>query len=142
MSATSTILSRFSALASTKGWEEESKTYKRRRRAFIVSEVKRGFDAHFGAGDDLQAWKLVCETIDGIEGAEGFTSIKACKTALKGKYVNIVDLVDALNANRTCQSFASQKKLREYIKENGKIFPKKQAKASPMLSTFLIVIGW
>ena len=63
--------------------------------------------------------------------------------ALKGTFVNIVDLVDAANAGRTVsQTFKSAQKLRVYSRKPGeeKIFPKKRAKSNPLLKFFLIVM--
>jgi hypothetical protein len=59
-----------------------------------------------------------------------------------GVYVNLVDLVDAANAERQIvKTFTSAKDLAKYIRKTKKIFPKERAKKNRLLSQFLIVVG-
>jgi hypothetical protein len=61
---------------------------------------------------------------------------------LKGIYVNLVDLVDAVTAGKkVSKTFSSSKELAKYINKTKKTFPKERAKKSPMLRRFLIVVG-
>ncbi|KAJ8088666.1 hypothetical protein PM082_013909 [Marasmius tenuissimus] len=163
-----TLLQSFRALAISEGiTNRKSKAYKQRRREFLVENVQDIFITQFGVdAANLNNWKRLLATI-GIEGSNEFTSIKECKEvsrstvydsrkslswmlidstgtqALKGKYINIVDLVDAGNAGKTITKpnpFPSAKALARYIQRTGKAFPKNKAKANPLLAQFLIVV--
>ncbi|KAI4524288.1 hypothetical protein K525DRAFT_194353 [Schizophyllum commune Loenen D] len=141
MSSVDDIATQFAALAVTSGWQQNSSRYRRERRAFIADAVVTGFRTNFGSNEaDLNAWRRLCTTV-GVEGGEAFGSIGECKKALKGTFVNIVDLVDAANAGKTVsKTFNSANKLRAYSLTMGKIFPKKRAKSNPLLKFFLIVM--
>ncbi|KAL1658553.1 hypothetical protein GGF50DRAFT_67010 [Schizophyllum commune] len=155
MSSVDDIATQFAALAVTSGWQQNSSRYRRERRAFIADAVVTGFRTNFGSNEaDLSAWRRLCTTV-GVGGAEAFGSIGECKkvsgrvlssllssfTALKGTFVNIVDLVDAANAGKTVsKTFKTANKLRAYSLPMGKIFPKKRAKSNPLLKFFLIVM--
>ncbi|KAK1229564.1 hypothetical protein PQX77_007390 [Marasmius sp. AFHP31] len=139
-----TLLQSFRALAISEGiTNKKSKTYQRRRREFLIENVQDIFANHFGNNaSSLDNWKKLLATI-GIEGSHEFTSITKCKQALKGRYINIVDLVDASNAGETVKKpnpFPSEKALSRYIERTGKAFPKAKAKANPLLAQFLIVV--
>lgn len=56
---------------------------------------------------------------------------------LKKVWVNIYDLIDAVNANTTPQIFPSLSALRAYTLEKGKIFPKKEAKKGGPVKSLL-----
>lgn len=135
-----TILQRFKALTVSEGLKKRSKQYKKRQSEFIIGEVRAGFKTIFGGtASSLQAWQSLCKTV-GIEGTEKFTAISQCKASLKGKYVNIVDLVDAALAGKvmTMGVFGNKKELVKYIRGTGKRFPGKKARVNPLLSRFLI----
>ncbi|KAF9258120.1 hypothetical protein L218DRAFT_1067234 [Marasmius fiardii PR-910] len=138
-----TLLESFRVLAISEGLKKKSKAYRERRRAFLTEQVQDGFINQFGVNSSsLDNWKRLLDTI-GIEDGDKFTSIKECKAALKGKYINLVDLVDAANAKKTIiapNPFTTPKALSKYIKRTGKVFPKNKAKANPLLSQFLIVV--
>ncbi|KAL0571350.1 hypothetical protein V5O48_010616 [Marasmius crinis-equi] len=143
--SSATLLAAFHTLATSEGiTNRKSKCYKERRRKFLIDNVQRGFIDQFGANSSsLDSWKLLLATI-GIEGSNKLTSIRQCKESLKGKFINIVDLVDAANAGSTIRNpnpFPSREALSHYIKRTGKVFPKGNAKANPLLRQFLIVIA-
>ncbi|KAG5641304.1 hypothetical protein DXG03_005553 [Asterophora parasitica] len=138
-----TIVQRFAALALSEGLTKKSTEYKARRRAFIVDEVHIGFAAVFGGNtSSLVAWKDLLRTV-GIEGAEALASIKQCKAALKGKFVNIVDLVDAASAGSVMKRgvFDSEQALARYIRRTKKSYPCSKAKTNQLLRQFLIKVG-
>ncbi|KAL1720554.1 hypothetical protein EV715DRAFT_196656 [Schizophyllum commune] len=160
MSSVDDIATQFAALAVSSGWQQGSNRYRRERRAFIADAVVTGFRTNFGSNEaDLNAWCRLCTTV-GVGGAEAFGSIGECKKvserlgfvlqsalvsscALKGTFVNIVDLVDAANAGKTVfKTFKTAQKLRVYSLKprEEKIFPKKRAKSNPLLKFFLIVM--
>ncbi|KAF9262981.1 hypothetical protein L218DRAFT_373464 [Marasmius fiardii PR-910] len=140
-----TLLDSFRALAISEGLtNKKSKAYKERRRAFLAEQVQDAFINQFGVNSSsLDNWKRLLATI-GVEDSDEYTSIKKCKAALKGKFINLVDLVDAANAGKTLTSpnpFSSPKALSVYIKQTGKVFAKSKAKANPLLRQFLIVVN-
>ncbi|KAL0574746.1 hypothetical protein V5O48_007213 [Marasmius crinis-equi] len=139
-----TLLAAFHTLAISEGvTNRKSESYKEKRRKFLIEKVQQGFISRFGANSSsLESWKLLLATI-GIEGSDKFTSIKQCKESLMGKFINIVDLVDAANAGSAIKRpnpFPTAKALSNYIKGTGKVFPKGNAKANPLLRQFLIVV--
>lgn len=105
-------------------------------------------DKYGGNEKSLQGWQSLCETIGVPESKEGeeapvLTSISACQRALKGVYVNLVDLVDAGTAGRVISTtFSSEKELVKYICRTGKVFPRERAKTNLLLRRFLVVVGW
>ncbi|KAK7037255.1 hypothetical protein VNI00_011246 [Paramarasmius palmivorus] len=139
-----TLLEEFRALAISEGLKKKSKIYKERRRQFLAEHVRDGFIDSFGVNaSSLENWKKLLATI-GIDGYSDFTSIKQCKAALKGLYINLVDLVDAGRRGKVIDPpnpFPSQKALARYIRGTGKVFPKERAKANPLLRQFLIVVN-
>ncbi|KAI3621297.1 hypothetical protein WG66_014351 [Moniliophthora roreri] len=139
-----TLLEQFRALALSEGLKKKSKAYKERRKEFLSEQVQAGFIQSFGANaSSLDNWTKLLATI-GIEGASEFTSIKQCKAALEGRYINLVDLVDAGRRGTvitTPNPFPSRKALANYIKRSNKVFPRDKAKANPLLRQFLIVVN-
>ncbi|ESK88025.1 hypothetical protein Moror_10830 [Moniliophthora roreri MCA 2997] len=139
-----TLLEQFRALALSEGLKKKSKAYKERRKEFLSEQVQAGFIQSFGANaSSLDNWTKLLATI-GIEGASEFTSIKQCKASLKGKYINLVDLVDAANANKVISKpnpFPNPKKLARYIVRTQKIYPLERAKHNPLLCQFLISVS-
>lgn len=150
-----TIVQAFQSLALSEGLSKKSREYKERRRDFIANSVQTGFVAQFGANTgSLQSWNRLCETVLGDISEKDLSSIKKWVLfasnlimiksqltwqALKGIFVNLVDLVDAANAGKTIRrTFTSSKDLSRYIKQTKKIFPKSQAKANPLLRLIVV----
>ncbi|KAL1695651.1 hypothetical protein GGG16DRAFT_121461 [Schizophyllum commune] len=143
-SSSISITARFADFARAKGLTkktkdaDERKRYREERAEFVSNAVNEGFEKNFGKNEVfLQAWQGLCRTV-GLKDMKGLTDVGACKKALKGKYVNIVDLVDAAEVRQTCESFTSIAKLRSYTLKGGKIYPRKAAKGNPLLKEFLI----
>ncbi|KAG6116485.1 hypothetical protein E4U13_001816 [Claviceps humidiphila] len=67
-------------------------------------------------------------------------SITACKKAIKGVYVNIIDFIDCERTGEPIHKFASLAHLRRYTKKTGKFFPREQAKRSLLLRFLLQVL--
>ncbi|KAL1671745.1 hypothetical protein EV122DRAFT_226015, partial [Schizophyllum commune] len=126
------IAARFAVIAKEKGYSKETEAlaeqYRKKRETFIAKELK--------------AWKKLCLTM-GFEKAYvnsgKLSDVAACKKLLKGMYVNIVDLVDASRAGKTCTPFKSYKAL-EYIEEEEKSYPLGAAKGDPLLRNFLVTL--
>lgn len=61
--------------------------------------------------------------------------------ALKKVFVNIFDLVDAVNGQRRiARKFKWRQPLSEYTRAENKVFPKHEAKDDPLLAHFLITL--
>jgi hypothetical protein len=60
--------------------------------------------------------------------------------ALKGVWVNIVDLIDARRTGIPVKRHGSMKALRDYIRKTKKIYPKEAAKQNGFLKAFLITV--
>ncbi|KAF9461787.1 hypothetical protein BDZ94DRAFT_1195735 [Collybia nuda] len=144
---TVSLIANFKRLAVQEGWGKKSKKYKEERRGYLGEAVTIAFVSLFGGNvSSLQAWQSLCETIGVPERKDGevvnLTSIHACQEALKGVYVNLVDLVDAkASGNVISRKFTSTKALAKYIRNTGKYFPKGRAKSNPLLRRFLIVVS-
>ncbi|KAL2165125.1 hypothetical protein VTH06DRAFT_421 [Thermothelomyces fergusii] len=100
---------------------------KKKQARNIVQE----FEAYFGAGT-LQDWQRLCRDV-GLGG--DLPSITQCRKAspadeqaLKKVNINIHDLLDAVKQGTQPQQFPSVRKLAEYTRRTGRIFPKGKAK--------------
>ncbi|KAI5887237.1 uncharacterized protein SCHCODRAFT_01193121 [Schizophyllum commune H4-8] len=135
------ILSRWTRYARQHGLTPDTKEYRAERRQFIGDAVNAGFLAHFGKNmGDPVAWHSLCVTI-GVEGAQDMFDIKECKAALKGIYINIVELVDAAEAGETvAHKFQDEESLRAFTKQAGMTYPLGAAIANPFLRKFLIKV--
>ncbi|KAK0734044.1 hypothetical protein B0T26DRAFT_797962 [Lasiosphaeria miniovina] len=91
------------------------------------NEVVKRFDDYFGAGK-LEDWQRLCIKI-GLD-ADGcdLSSITKCRKALKSVYINIYDLVEAINKGEEVPRFASLDQLVRYTLGTRRIYPKAQAK--------------
>ncbi|KAL1730553.1 hypothetical protein EV714DRAFT_210476 [Schizophyllum commune] len=143
-SSSISITARFTDFARAKGLTKEAKDaderkrYREERNKFVSKAVNKSFKKNFGKNEaSLAAWQGLCRTV-GLKNMKGLTDVEACRKALEDKYVNIVDLVDAAEARKTCESFTSMAKLRSYTLKGGKIYPRKAAKGNPLLKEFLI----
>ncbi|KAH7909591.1 hypothetical protein BJ138DRAFT_1010527, partial [Hygrophoropsis aurantiaca] len=88
-----------------------------------------GTDAH-----SLSAWRDLCEVIGVVPIPEG---LAACRKAVRGSHVNIVDLVDAKGTGNTITRFPSEEELSAYTRQEGKYFPKESAYAGGLLKYLL-----
>ncbi|KAL1671743.1 hypothetical protein EV122DRAFT_226011, partial [Schizophyllum commune] len=140
-SMASGILSRWERYARQHGLVHGTNEYRAERRQFIGDAVNAGFLAHFGKNmGDPVAWHSLCVTI-GVEGAEDMFDIKECKAALKGIYINIVELVDAAQSKETVEHrFQDEESLRQFTRETGMTYPLDAAASNPFLRKFLIKV--
>ncbi|KAJ7588351.1 hypothetical protein C8J56DRAFT_941435 [Mycena floridula] len=137
-----TILYNFQRLALIRKWGKKSKEYKRQKRDFLANAVEEMFSTSFGdRKGNLDAWCKLCKTV-GVSTDLPLGSIKACKAALRGKFVNLIDLVQAASAEKVMEeTFPTSKDLAEYIHLTGKFYPLHRAKNNPLLEQFLIIVG-
>ncbi|KAI8974260.1 hypothetical protein BD414DRAFT_517640 [Trametes punicea] len=135
---TALLADEFRRLALINGWGKKSVKYKNERKEFYGAAVSKDFAAFWGTTESrLDAWQDLCRLLGFTEIP---TSIKKCKQAMKGVYVNLVDLVDSKRTNTQPKTFTSAGALASYIRKTGKIFPKERAKANPLLRQFLVVV--
>ncbi|KAJ6505546.1 hypothetical protein C8R45DRAFT_861220 [Mycena sanguinolenta] len=124
----------FKLLAAQCGWNRREAQYKREWERCAREE----FAHHFGRDENrLAGWQAMCATVGVKEVPE---SIKQCKLLLRTTWINIFDLLDAKRTGRPVKKHASAKALREYTKQTGKIFPKKEAKSNQFLKAWLIKV--
>jgi hypothetical protein len=114
--------------------------------------IAQEFENYFGNETNLANWQNLCEDV-GIK--DDLNSIRKCKLvrrplslnnskgdeylgtlliilpclqALNGVWVNIHDLLDAVNNNSKPRIFKTERALAAYTMSTGKIYPKKEAK--------------
>ncbi|KAI9048265.1 hypothetical protein LZ554_008060 [Drepanopeziza brunnea f. sp. 'monogermtubi'] len=84
------------------------------------------FSRYFGNESKVANWVRLCRDV-GIQ--EDLKSIRQCKLALRKVWVNIYDLIDAVDAEKTPPKlFKSERALSNYTMNTGKIYPKRKAK--------------
>ncbi|KAK3383231.1 hypothetical protein B0T24DRAFT_661779 [Lasiosphaeria ovina] len=103
------------------------------------NEVVKRFDDYFGAGK-LEDWQRLCIKI-GLD-ADGcdLASITKCRKALKSVYINIYDLVEAIENGTVVPRFASLGQLVQYTLETGSIYPKARAKKHGPVRALLRIV--
>ncbi|KAK0659218.1 hypothetical protein QBC41DRAFT_331582 [Cercophora samala] len=117
---------------------------RRNRNKFINNQnqdnppaIVASFDEYFGAGD-LEDWQRLCSDIFREHELEylNLSSKTKCRNALKTVFVNIQDLVDAIEKNLAGgsrkvypQRFPNLKQLVKYTVKENKIYPKKWVKS-------------
>ncbi|KAG9308519.1 hypothetical protein JVU11DRAFT_11863 [Chiua virens] len=77
-----------------------------------------------------KSWKKLCR-VTRIKPFPG--NIQACREAMQGKFVNLVDLVDANNSPMKVGLFETERQLSEYTLSTGKFFPGENAHAGKLL---------
>ncbi|KAJ5038711.1 uncharacterized protein L3040_006391 [Drepanopeziza brunnea f. sp. 'multigermtubi'] len=88
----------------------------------IVDQFRR----YFGNESEVANWVRLCRDV-GIQ--EDLKSIRQCRLALKNVWVNIFDLIDAVDAEKTPPKlFKNERALSKYTMNTGKIYPKRKAK--------------
>ncbi|KAF2202762.1 hypothetical protein GQ43DRAFT_368387 [Delitschia confertaspora ATCC 74209] len=122
----------FKRLAIHQGWSTKSKRHHR------AEAFEAEFGNRLGTQSTLESWQKLC-VIVGIQPVP--PSIKKCKKALKGKHVNIVNLINhCRNPDKfSLKKFASYAEFQNYTKR-GHIFPKAAAKRNAFLKELLRVI--
>ncbi|RDB30243.1 hypothetical protein Hypma_007080 [Hypsizygus marmoreus] len=125
---TDSATSEFYRMCDLYDWDEEEKgDAKENFRDALVQQ----FNATYGTDEnDLDSWHTLCTVLDITPLPE---DLDACREAVRGTYVNLVDLVD----QRHIELFSDEQALSEYTKEEGKFFPKENAKAGGLLRYLL-----
>ncbi|PTB72405.1 hypothetical protein M440DRAFT_1319940, partial [Trichoderma longibrachiatum ATCC 18648] len=86
-------------------------------------------ELYFGNENDPKAWRTLCRAVGRADAPE---DIKKCESILRNIHVNIVDLVhwgikggEDVKGNRV-KAFKSVDELRQYTKDQGKVFSQAQ----------------
>ncbi|KAK7462306.1 hypothetical protein VKT23_007907 [Stygiomarasmius scandens] len=141
----SIIHKRWEELARLENISPKARDYRSHRIDFICLQLVTEFSRIFGKdAKNLGGWQKICTTVLGDENrVKELDNIKKCKEALKHKFVNIFDLVDAGIEERSVPAglvFRKRETLTEYILDTGKVFLKPYAKSNRLLEHFLIVL--
>ncbi|KAG6182522.1 hypothetical protein E4U23_006467 [Claviceps purpurea] len=132
----SQVWNEYNRLCGFFGWLKGSPEENAARNLFRQALVDE-FGAIYGENDDkLDVLQQLCRKVE-IDPIP--QSITACKKAIKGVYVNIVDFIDCERTGEPIHKFASLAHLRRYTKK-GKVFPREQAKRSLLLRFLLQVL--
>ncbi|KAF7782876.1 hypothetical protein Agabi119p4_2252 [Agaricus bisporus var. burnettii] len=96
----------------------------------------RQFNSSYSADEnDLAAWHNLLRHI-GI--TDPPMTVVECKILIEGKFINLVDLVDArTDSNRVIRHFANEVELSVYTLSRGKVFPRKHIEAGSLLEYLL-----
>ncbi|KAG6064142.1 hypothetical protein E4U32_000488 [Claviceps aff. humidiphila group G2b] len=115
-------------------WKKGNKKEKNARNLFKRALVDE-FGAIYGEKDDrLDDLQLLCRKLEVDPLPQTITD---CKEAIQAHYVNIVDFVDCERTGKPIPKFAGLKQLQRHTINEGKIFPKEEAKASLLLRFLL-----
>ncbi|KAH8773889.1 hypothetical protein F5882DRAFT_300108 [Hyaloscypha sp. PMI_1271] len=91
-----------------------------------VNNIVDAFDRYFGNDLKLENWQRLCRDV-GIDSE--LPSIRKCKQALRPVWVNIHDLMHAVNTDSTPpHRFENERELSAYTKKHKRYYPKEQAK--------------
>ncbi|KDQ53392.1 hypothetical protein JAAARDRAFT_161918 [Jaapia argillacea MUCL 33604] len=113
------IISEFNRLCTAYHWGKENPEKEKARALFKYAMIYE-FNGIYGAEvDDPASWWKLCQVLE----LPAFpASADACRQAVEGVYVNIVDLIDAPRTGEKVRVFRTEKELSRYTKESGKVF--------------------
>ncbi|KAG6030201.1 hypothetical protein E4U19_000556 [Claviceps sp. Clav32 group G5] len=130
----SQVWSEYNRLCEYFRWDKGSPTEKTVRKLFRQALVDE-FGAIYGEDDKkLDVLQRLCKRLEVNPLPQ---SIADCKEVIQAHYVNIVDFVDCERTGKPIPKFAGLEQLRDYTIEEGKIFPKWEAKANLLLRFLL-----
>ncbi|KAG9315460.1 hypothetical protein JVU11DRAFT_3072 [Chiua virens] len=112
------------------GWHRKHPERQSVRQRFEDALVLQ-FNAIYGKKTkSLENWKKLCRVMH-IEPVP--ENMKACRKAVRAKFVNLVDLVDANNSPMKVGLFETERQLGAYTLSTGKFFPGENAHAGKLL---------
>lgn len=143
----------FHRLQTEAGWEREDPEQRDAWEGYLEALVLQ-FNSSYGENEnDLTAWHgllariginnfpdsvKVCKSVSFEFFSMLLGSITRCNQIIRGKFINLVDLVDARDdPSRQVQQFASEMILSEYTLSNHKVFPRDHVAAGSLLRYLL-----
>ncbi|KAJ5641311.1 hypothetical protein N7490_005311 [Penicillium lividum] len=121
----------FYRLAEWRHWKNGSKKWRKNWNRCIYEH----YDLLIGDRvNDLRTWQQMCHKLD-LPG--DLPSITKCRKALSHVYVNIIDLLECWEEDRSPRRFNSCKELSNYTMESTKFFGRSIAKQDKVLKTLL-----
>ncbi|KAM6490686.1 hypothetical protein JOM56_014029 [Amanita muscaria] len=125
------VSAEFYRLIETYGWERDLK----KAWAGFSSAMGKQFSTYYGSRvDDINTWQRLCVELKVNPVPQ---TIPKCKAVIDSTHVNLVDFIDTHITGKPIKKFATEKELRTYTKETGKIFPKESAKENGVLQYLL-----
>jgi hypothetical protein len=140
----------YQSLGARRGWDRDDWSDARR---LFNDAIAREFNSLYGEDvNRLDNWQSLCEEvhIDPVPNTIGqckavrhalrlrtVQELTCAMQAIKGVYVNIVDLVDSRTRGKRVDTFHTLAELSEYSQETRKIFPRNQASAGNLLKYLL-----
>ncbi|KAI9780694.1 MAG: hypothetical protein M1816_002772 [Peltula sp. TS41687] len=116
------------------GWDREDFERVAAHDDFKTALVRQ-FNCLYGTEvDDIQSWRGLCLALQIYPLPD---KIVEAKKVFKGKFVNLVDLVDTKRTGNSITQFNSLEGLQEYTIRTGKYFPKESAYAGGVLKFLL-----
>ncbi|KXN86038.1 hypothetical protein AN958_10595 [Leucoagaricus sp. SymC.cos] len=125
----------FHRLQKEAGWKRDDPEQKAAWEDYLEALVGQ-FNASFGTDeDDLTAWHGLLAHIGVTDLPD---SAKKCKQIIQGKFINLVDLVDARdNPTLQIRHFGSEYELSRYTLDEHKVFPRDHVEAGSLLKYLL-----
>ncbi|KAN0082970.1 hypothetical protein V8E55_008765 [Tylopilus felleus] len=132
--ATASASHEFYRLCDELDWDSGDPEREDAHREFKNTLVKQFNEIYGTDEDDLGEWQNLCHIVD-IDPIPD--DLESCREAIRGTYVNLVDLVDRDVTGEEVQVFETERELSEYTRKTGKYFPKENAYAGGFLRYLL-----
>ncbi|KAH8800384.1 hypothetical protein F5884DRAFT_825056 [Xylogone sp. PMI_703] len=130
----SPIWAEFDRMCDRFRWRYESDERRDARDLFREAIVEQ-FNSLYGTDvNDLGSWQNLCHILNIVPVPD---SLKYCREVIKRTHVNLVDLVDTQRTGEAVKVFRTVEELRQYTRQNRKIFPRDEAKAGGLLRYLL-----
>ncbi|XP_006460537.1 hypothetical protein AGABI2DRAFT_220577 [Agaricus bisporus var. bisporus H97] len=124
----------FKRLRDEAGWDRDDDENDRAWQSYRTALVRQ-FNATYSVDeDDLAAWHALLRHI-GVNNPP--STVEECKKLINGKFINLIDLIDARDHNVDIIHFATEQQLSEYTRETKKIFPREHEEAGTLLRYLL-----
>ncbi|KAF5354968.1 hypothetical protein D9756_005614 [Leucocoprinus leucothites] len=125
----------FHRLQRKAGWERDDPEQKEAWEDYLEALVQQ-FNTSYGDDEnDLTAWHVLLARIGTTDLP---ATVRDCKSIIEGKFINLVDLVDARDdPSRSIPHFISEVELSKYTLSEHKVFPREHVAAGSLLKYLL-----
>ncbi|KAH0826380.1 hypothetical protein J3R83DRAFT_5345 [Lanmaoa asiatica] len=124
-------------------WDRDHHEKEEAHQGFKDALVQQ-FNKVYGTNeDDLGNWQNLCYIThikpipEGLNACREASTLSSLSFAVRGTFVNLVDLVDTDTTGEDLRVFDSERELSEYTRNTGKFFPKESAYAGGLLRYLL-----